>query len=77
MHSALKAVMGLLSVLSNKQRLSAVSVNRIVSVGVTLLTYEVWAPAQEIRRVWVGYLTQMDSGLGQKVAAKLQAAGTM
>ncbi len=34
------------------------------------------AGVQEIRRVWVGYLTQMDSGLGQKVAAKLQK-GTM
>ena len=33
--------------------------------------------SQEIRRVWVGYLTQMDSGLGQKVASKLQAGGSM
>ena len=36
-----------------------------------------FAYVQEIRRVWVGYLTQMDSGLGQKVASKLQAAGSM
>jgi len=30
---------------------------------------------QEIRRVWVGYLTQCDNTLGRRVAAKLQSAG--
>jgi catalase len=29
----------------------------------------------EIRRVWVGYLTQCDAGLGKRVAAKLQSMG--
>lgn len=33
--------------------------------------------AQEVRRVWVGYLSQCDSGLGQKVAAKLQSNGAL
>ena len=32
---------------------------------------------QEIRRVWVGYMTQCDAGLGRRLAAKLQAAGAM
>lgn len=31
---------------------------------------------QEIRRVWLGMLSQCDAGMGQKVAAKLQAAGS-
>lgn len=31
----------------------------------------------EIRRVWVGYLSQCDKNLGQRVAAKLQGAGAM
>ena len=31
--------------------------------------------AQEIRRIWLGMLSQCDAGLGQKLAAKLQAAG--
>ncbi|BDA50585.1 Catalase [Coccomyxa sp. Obi] len=30
---------------------------------------------QEVRRVWVGYLSQCDASLGQKVAAKLQSNG--
>ena len=34
-------------------------------------------PLQEVRRVWVGYLSQCDSSLGQKVAAKLQANGAL
>ena len=33
--------------------------------------------AQEVRRVWVGYLSQCDSSLGQKVAAKLQSNGAL
>jgi len=32
---------------------------------------------QEIRRVWLGYLTQCDAGLGKRIAAKLQAAGAL
>ncbi len=36
-----------------------------------------WHALQEVRRVWVGYLAQCDSGLGQKVAAKLQANGAL
>lgn len=30
---------------------------------------------QEIRRIWVGYWSQCDAMLGQKIAAKLQSAG--
>lgn len=33
--------------------------------------------SQEVRRVWLGYLSQVDSSLGQKVAAKCQAGGQM
>ncbi|KAL4522703.1 hypothetical protein Ndes2526A_g00942 [Nannochloris sp. 'desiccata'] len=33
--------------------------------------------SQEIRRVWVGYMTQCDQGLGKRIAAKLQAAGAL
>eukprot|EP00887_Chlorella_sp_A99_P007959 scaffold12.g7959.t1 len=32
---------------------------------------------QEIRRVWLGYLTQSDKGLGQQLAAKLQLGGAL
>ena len=32
---------------------------------------------QEIRRIWVGYMTQCDAGLGKRIAAKLQAAGAL
>ncbi|PSC73747.1 catalase isozyme 1 [Micractinium conductrix] len=32
---------------------------------------------QEIRRVWLGMLSQCDSGLGQKLAAKLQAQAVL
>lgn len=32
---------------------------------------------QEIRRVWVGYWSQADSTLGQRVAAKLKAASAL
>lgn len=32
---------------------------------------------QEIRRIWVGYLSQCDPKLGQKVAQKLQSAGAL
>jgi catalase len=32
---------------------------------------------QEVRRVWLGYLAQCDSDLGQRVAAKLQSAGAL
>jgi catalase len=32
---------------------------------------------QEIRRVWLGMLSQCDQGLGQKLAAKLQAASAL
>lgn len=32
---------------------------------------------QEIRRVWLGMLSQCDAGLGQKLAAKLQAAAAL
>ena len=31
--------------------------------------------SQEIRRIWVGYLSQCDQSLGQRVAAKLQQGG--
>lgn len=31
----------------------------------------------EIRRVWVGYMSQADVKLGQRIAAKLQANGAM
>jgi catalase len=31
----------------------------------------------EIRRVWIGYWSQADAGLGQRLAQKLQAAGAM
>lgn len=32
---------------------------------------------QEIRRIWVGYWSQADAQLGQRLAAKLQAAGVL
>ena len=32
---------------------------------------------QEVRRVWLGYMSQCDSNLGQKLAAKVQAASQM
>ncbi|KAL3131644.1 hypothetical protein ABBQ38_007941 [Trebouxia sp. C0009 RCD-2024] len=32
---------------------------------------------QEVRRVWLGYMSQCDSTLGQKLAAKVQAASQM
>lgn len=32
---------------------------------------------QEIRRVWVGYMSQADPQLGQRIAAKLQANGAL
>lgn len=32
---------------------------------------------QEIRRIWVGYFSQADATLGQKIAMKLQAAGAL
>lgn len=32
---------------------------------------------QEIRRVWVGYMTQCDAKLGQKIAAKLQQSASL
>ena len=32
---------------------------------------------QEIRRVWLGMLSQCDAGLGQKLAAKLQAQSAL
>ena len=35
------------------------------------------ALVQEIRRIWVGYLSQCDPKLGQKVAHKLQSAGAL
>lgn len=31
----------------------------------------------EIRRIWIGYWSQADGGLGQRLAQKLQAAGAM
>ncbi|KIY96954.1 catalase [Monoraphidium neglectum] len=31
----------------------------------------------EIRRIWIGYWSQADAGLGQRLAQKLQAAGAM
>ena len=35
------------------------------------------AAMQEIRRIWVGYMSQCDPKLGQKVAQKLQSAGAL
>ncbi len=32
---------------------------------------------QEIRRIWVGYWSQADATLGQKLAAKLMAGGAL
>ena len=32
---------------------------------------------QEVRRVWIGYLSQCDSRLGQNIAQKLQAKGAL
>ena len=32
---------------------------------------------QEIRRIWVGYWSQADATLGQKIAQKLSAAGAL
>lgn len=32
---------------------------------------------QETRRVWIGYWTQCDASLGQRIAAKLQAKGAL
>ena len=32
---------------------------------------------QEIRRIWIGYLSQCDVELGRKVAAKLQSQGSL
>jgi catalase len=32
---------------------------------------------QEIRRIWVGYLSQCDAGLGQRLAARLQQAAAL
>lgn len=43
----------------------------------TLLPPHCPAPPQEIRRVWLGMLSQCDQGLGQKLAAKLQAASAL
>lgn len=31
----------------------------------------------EIRRVWIGYWSQADAGLGQRLAQKLQSMGAM
>jgi len=31
----------------------------------------------EIRRIWVGYWSQCDAGLGQRIAAKLRQAGAL
>ena len=33
--------------------------------------------SQEIRRIWVGYWSQCDAMLGQKLAAKLHSAGAI
>ena len=35
------------------------------------------AAVQEIRRIWVGYMTQCDAELGRKLAAKLQAMSAL
>ena len=35
------------------------------------------AALQEIRRIWVGYMTQCDAELGRKLAAKLQAMSAL
>jgi len=32
---------------------------------------------QEIRRIWVGYLSQCDADLGRKLAAKLQSMSAL
>ena len=32
---------------------------------------------QEVRRVWIGYLSQCDARLGQNIAQKLQAKGAL
>lgn len=32
---------------------------------------------QEIRRIWVGYLSSCDQSLGQRVAQRLQKAGAL
>jgi len=32
---------------------------------------------QEIRRVWIGYMTQADMKLGQRLAAKLQQTASL
>lgn len=32
---------------------------------------------REIRRIWVGYLSQCDAGLGQKLAVRLQQGGAL
>lgn len=32
---------------------------------------------QEIRRIWLGMLSQCDKSLGQRLAAKLQAASAL
>jgi len=33
--------------------------------------------AQEIRRIWIGYWSQCDAQAGQRIAAKLAAAGAL
>jgi hypothetical protein len=32
---------------------------------------------QEIRRIWIGYWSQCDTQAGQRIAAKLAAAGVL
>lgn len=32
---------------------------------------------KELRKIWIGYFSQMDASLGQKLAARLQAAGAL
>ena len=40
-------------------------------------SYHMRLVPQEVRRVWLGYMSQCDASLGQRIAAKVQAAGSM
>ena len=42
-----------------------------------VLSHRVLHALQEIRRVWVGYMTQADAELGRKLAAKLKSMSAL
>ena len=61
-------------------RLLVVPQPKELIVAMALLEYKLMLCCcllQEVRRVWLGYMSQCDSTLGQKLAAKVQASGQM